>query len=101
MAKKWSFLTNHALVLLHVYEHPDSTLREISGAVGITERATLSILGHMDEDGVVTRTKVGRNNRYQVNLRAVLDHQAQGPYNVEGIVTQLARLANQLRQLGE
>lgn len=97
--KKWGFLTNHALVLLHVYEHPDSTLREISGAVGITERATLSILRDMEEDKVVTRIKVGRNNRYQVKLRAVLDHQAQTPYKIERIVTQMAMLANQLREL--
>ncbi len=97
--KKWGFLTNHALVLLHVYEHPDSTLRQIADAAGITERATLSILRDMEEDGVVTRTKVGRNNHYGVNLRAVLDHQAQTPYKVERIVTQMAMLARQLREL--
>lgn len=99
MAKKWGFLTNHALVLLHVYEHPNSTLREISHAVGITERATLSILRDMEEDQVVTRTKVGRNNHYEVNLRAVMNHQAQTPYTVERIVTQMAMLARQMRDL--
>lgn len=99
MAKRWGFLTNHALVLLHVYEQPDSTLRQISGAVGITERAALSILRDMEEDGVVARNKVGRNNRYQVDLRAVLDHQAQAPYSIERIVTVMAGLAHRLREL--
>ena len=40
---RWDFLTNHALALIHVIDHPRSALREIASAVGITERATLSI----------------------------------------------------------
>ena len=97
---KWGFLTNHALVLIHVYEHPRSTLREIAAAVGITERAALSILRQMEEDGCVSRVKEGRRIRYTVNLNAVLALQAQGPYNIEQLVTQLAQLIKWLRDSG-
>ena len=97
---KWGFLTNHALVLIHVYEHPRSTLREIAAAVGITERAALSILRQMEEDGCVTRAKEGRRIRYTVDLEAVLRTQAQGPYNIEQLVTLLAQLIKWLRDSG-
>lgn len=97
---KWRFLTNHALVLIHVYEHPRSTLREIAGAVDITERAALSILRQMEDEECVAREKQGRRIRYTVNLNAVLAAQAQGPYNIEQLVTQLAQLAKWLRDTG-
>lgn len=97
---RWGFLTNHAMVLIHVFEHPRSTLREIAGAVGITERAALSILRQMEEEECVARTKEGRRNRYTVNLSAVLASQAQGPYNIEQLVTRMANLVAQLKATG-
>ena len=96
--RKWGFLTNHALVLMHVFEHPRSTLREISQSVGITERAALSILRQMEEGDLVQRAKEGRRNRYTVNVDAVLAMQTQGPYNVEQTVRTLARLVEELRR---
>jgi DNA-binding MarR family transcriptional regulator len=89
---KWGFLTNHALVLIHVYEHPQSTLREISQAVGITERAALSILRQMEEEDCVRRQKEGRRVRYTVNLPAVMKMQTRLPYNLNEIVRGIARL---------
>lgn len=83
---KWGLLTNHALILIHVREHPRSTLREIANAVGITERATLSLLRALEAEGIISRRKEGRRNRYWVNLDAVLDSHALGPYTIEEII---------------
>ena len=77
---KWRFVTNHALVLIQVAQHPRSTLREIALAVGITERAALSILRAMEEDEIISRKKEGRRNKYWVDFRALLDHPLGGPY---------------------
>lgn len=95
---KWRFLTNHALVLLHVGEHPNSTLREIAAASGITERAALSILRALEEEGIISRKREGRRNRYRVDLRAVMDQPSHAAYTVEQVVNQLAGLAEQLMQ---
>jgi DNA-binding MarR family transcriptional regulator len=95
--KEWGFLTNHALVLIHVFEHPSSTLREISAAVGITERAALSILRQIEEKDCVRREKVGRRNHYTVDLAAVRVMQTQLPYKLEEIVAGIARLFAQSR----
>ena len=70
---KWRFVTNHALVLIQVAQHPRSTLREIALAVGITERAALSILRAMEEDEIISRKKEGRRNKYWVDFRALLE----------------------------
>ena len=98
----WGFMTNYALVLLHMTAHQNSTLREISMAVGITERATISILQKFEEEGIVSRWKEGRRNRYQINPRAVLRHlkdQTQSPYTLEQIASQTAELVRQLQYL--
>jgi len=89
----WDFLTNHALVLIHVIDHPRSTLRDISIAVGITDRAAFSILRALEEDGMISRRKEGRRNRYSVNVEALLRHRRQGPYSVEELAEGLRRLS--------
>ena len=65
---KWGFLTNHALVLVYVVLHSESTVRQISADVGITERATLAILRDLDSDGIIDRHRDGRRNTYSVNF---------------------------------
>ncbi len=65
---KWGFLTNHAVILVYVVLHSDSTVRDIAAGVGITERATLAILRDLDRDGIVERRRDGRRNIYSVNF---------------------------------
>ena len=94
--RKWGFLTNHGLVLVYITQHPNSTLREIAGAVGITERATSSIVRDLEEARIVYRRKEGRQNHYRVDLQAVMGHETRTPFTVEQLVTQIAYLARQL-----
>ena len=65
-ARGWTFLTNHAHVLLVVRRDPQARLRDIAEAVGITERAVQLILGDLEQAGYVRRTRVGRRNEYRV-----------------------------------
>jgi len=62
----WSFLTNHARVLICIAEDPGIRLREIGETVGITERAAHRIVGELAEAGYVSRRRVGRRNYYTV-----------------------------------
>ena len=64
--RAWSFLTNHAQVLIRLAEDPDIRLRELGDAVGITERAAHRIVTDLAAAGYVTRTRTGRRNRYGV-----------------------------------
>jgi len=62
---EWSFITNHGLVLATIAKHPQSTAREIGDIVGITERTAHKIIKDLDEAGYITKTKVGRRNKYK------------------------------------
>jgi predicted transcriptional regulator len=62
----WSFLTNHAQVLLCIAHDPGIRLREIGDTVGITERAAHRIVSELADAGYISRQRVGRRNRYTV-----------------------------------
>jgi hypothetical protein len=62
----WSFLTNHARVLLCIANDPGVRLREIGDAVGITERAAHRIVTELSDVGYISRQRVGRRNRYTI-----------------------------------
>ena len=62
----WSFLTNHAQVLLCIAGDPGARLREIGATVGITERAAHRIVAELVDAGYVIRERDGRRNRYTV-----------------------------------
>ncbi len=70
----WTFLTNHARVLLCLAEEPDLRLREAAGRIGITERAVQRIVTDLEEAGIVTRTREGRRNHYTISEDARLRH---------------------------
>lgn len=90
--RSWSLLTNHALVLIHVTRFPHSTLRQIADAVGITERSALSILRSLEADGIVSRRRVGRRNVYTVDLEALAQRPAHGPYTLAELAGALLAL---------
>jgi DNA-binding Lrp family transcriptional regulator len=68
MAKEpsWSFLTNHARVLLCIAKDPGIRLREIGETVGITERAVHRIVVELADAGYISRERVGRRNQYKI-----------------------------------
>jgi predicted transcriptional regulator len=75
--KTWTFLTNHAQVLLRLADTPDVRLRDVAEHVGITERATQRILADLIEAGYVKTVRVGRRNRYTVDREHAMRHTAQ------------------------
>jgi DNA-binding MarR family transcriptional regulator len=71
-AEGWSFLTNHARVLLRIAQDPGARLRDIAGSLGITERSAYSIVTDLTGAGYVVKHKDGRRNRYQVQVHLLL-----------------------------
>ena len=63
----WTFLTNHAQVLVCIARDPGIRLREIGQRVGITERAAHRIVVELADAGYITRERNGRRNRYTIN----------------------------------
>ena len=88
----WTFLTNHAHVLLCVASEPDIRLRDLADRVGITERATQRIVSDLVENGYIKRHKNGRRNQYSLNgalpMRPEVDSKATVSALVEALVKQ-------------
>jgi DNA-binding IclR family transcriptional regulator len=63
---EWSFLTNHARVLVCIAHDPGIRLRDIATMVGITERSAYGIVTDLTADGYVVKDRDGRRNRYEI-----------------------------------
>ena len=68
----WSFLTNHARVLLCIAHDPGVRLRDIAARTGVTERTAYGIVTDLTEAGHVVKHKDGRRNRYQIQAHLPL-----------------------------
>jgi len=63
---EWSFLTNHARVLLCVAKDPAMRLRDIAATLGITERSAFGIVDDLVAAGYLEKERDGRRNRYEI-----------------------------------
>jgi len=70
----WTFLTNHAHVLLAIARDNDITLRDVASMVGITERAAQSIVSDLVAAGYLIRTRLGRRNSYTIPAHRPMRH---------------------------
>lgn len=67
-------MTNHTHILVCLARDPSMTVRNLALAVGITERSVQRILSELEAEGVVSRSREGRRNRYDVNEDFQLRH---------------------------
>ena len=87
--KTWTFLTNHAQVLLCLAEDPDVRIRDVARRVGITERAAQRILAELVDTGYVESVRIGRRNRYTVDREHAMRHSRQLGYEVGALLDAL------------
>ncbi len=73
--RPWTFFTHHAHVLISLARDPTLRLRDIASAVGVTERATATLVSELVHAGYLQRFKDGRRNRYRVDLSGGLRHE--------------------------
>ena len=69
---EWTFLTNHARVLICIAHDPNAHLREIASAVNITERTAYGIIADLVAAGCVIKERDGRRNRYVIRYHVAL-----------------------------
>jgi hypothetical protein len=74
--ESWSFLTNHARVLLCIAHDPDARLRDIAASLGITDRSVHGIVTDLTAAGYVIKHRDGRRNRYQIQAHLPLPEPA-------------------------
>jgi DNA-binding MarR family transcriptional regulator len=82
VVEQWTFLTNHAHVLVLLSQDQDLRLRDLAEQVGITERATQRIVGELVDSGYLTRRRHGRRNSYTVHADTPLRHPLESHHTV-------------------
>ncbi len=85
----WTFLTNHAHVLLCLARGESLTARELGLRIGITERAVQVILADLTNGRYLTKRKQGRRNLYKVNNRGRLRHPLEAHHTIGELITAL------------
>jgi predicted transcriptional regulator len=82
----WTFLTNHAHVLICLAADPQVRLRDVAGKVGITERAVQRIVADLEEAGYLTRLRSGRRNEYEVHRDQPLRHSIEAHRDISALI---------------
>lgn len=90
----WTFLSNHAHVLLLLAQDPELRLRDIADRVGITERAVQKIIAELESGSVLTRTRDGRRNRYTIHPDRPLRHPVEAHRTVGDLIRMVQRDPN-------
>jgi len=86
---RWTFLTNHAHVLVTIARDPQCRMREVASRVGVTERGAQKILADLVADGYVTRTRIGRRNSYQIATGRPFRHPVTDGHEVDELLAVL------------
>jgi hypothetical protein len=82
----WTFLSNHAHVLLCLSLGDDPRLRDVAERVGITERAVQKIVLDLEREGILTRRRDGRRNSYELDLDRPLRHPLESHRSIRDLV---------------
>lgn len=89
----WTFLTNHAHVLLCVARDPGLRHRDLAEAVGITERAAQRIVADLVEAGYLERERDGRRNHYRLHTDQPMRHPVDRGHSVGEVLDVLHEFA--------
>lgn len=87
----WTYLSNHAHVLIYLAANPQAPLREAAEAVGITERAVQNIVHDLEEAGVMEHERVGRGNHYKLHPGQALRHPLESHCKVRDLLALVLR----------
>ncbi|AEW97818.1 PaaX family transcriptional regulator [Streptantibioticus cattleyicolor NRRL 8057 = DSM 46488] len=73
-------------MLLEIAKDPEVRLRDVAATARITERAAQGIVSDLEAAGYLTRTRVGRRNRYTVNTDSRFRHPNEADRRISGLL---------------
>ena len=82
----WTFLTNHARVLIMIARDSGIRLRDVAAACGITERTAQAVVADLEAGGYLTHVREGRRNRYEVATGTRFRHAAEADHEISGLL---------------
>ncbi len=88
--REWSLLTPHGHALARICAAPDIRIRELAAGIGVTERAVHRIVNELEDAGLVSHTRIGRRNHYEVHLDRSPEHPLERDLDVREVVAVVA-----------
>ncbi|HEX4790858.1 MAG TPA: MarR family winged helix-turn-helix transcriptional regulator [Actinospica sp.] len=82
----WTFLTNHARILIMIARDPGIRLRDVAAACEVTERTAQGVVADLEAGGYLTHTREGRRNRYLVATGTRFRHIAEADHEIAGLL---------------
>lgn len=73
-SKNWNLMATHGIVLFYIAANPDSTMRQMSEALSLTERRIAQVVHDLADAKLLNVTRNGRRNAYTVNPDAGFRH---------------------------
>jgi predicted HTH transcriptional regulator len=73
--KDWNFITNHGLMLLYIWQHPQCTARDMAPVIKATERTVYRVLADLEREGYIAWQRTGKGNIYEISRRHGLKHE--------------------------
>ena len=87
---EWTFLTNHAHVLLEVARNPDVTIESLALTAALSTRSVVSILNDLEAGGYIERERRGRRTHYILHGELPMRHPTDASHRVSELVAVLA-----------
>lgn len=93
---EWTFLTNHARVLILLAHQPKITARDLATLIGITERSVRSIIADLESEGYIEKLKEGRQITYKIHTDLPFRHPTEKDHSIERLLKAMGcKLARQ------
>ncbi|MFJ6382569.1 helix-turn-helix transcriptional regulator [Kitasatospora sp. NPDC092039] len=89
--RHWTFLTNHARVLVQIARDPGIRVRDIAASCLLTERAVQRMITDLEQAGYLSHERRGRTNHYSVIAAKQLRHPADAGPTVSELLAVLLR----------
>ncbi|PJZ44954.1 winged helix-turn-helix transcriptional regulator [Leptospira brenneri] len=83
---QWTFLSNHAHVLICLSKDPEMRLKDVAQLVGITERAVQTIVKDLADAGILEKSKDGRRNQYLIQTDQKLRHPLESDHSISELL---------------
>ena len=94
----WTFLTNHAHVLVCLAREPEATAAQIAAAVGIDVAEALAIIADLERNGYVESQRLGDRTRYAIHRGRPLRHPVEAHHSVGQMLDGVERPSRVLQQ---
>ena len=85
----WTFLTNHAHVMIALSRNPDLRQKDIAYSVGITVGAVHRILTELEDAGYLTSERISRRKHYEINTTMPMRHPLEDQHSVHDLISSL------------